>query len=89
MLAGAGAARLDGGGSGGREFALAALVACVAFRGLDPRTSIGIGRLLHTAWDIVRRLKGAPILPFSPPRRRAARSATRWPPCGVFGAARP
>ncbi len=36
----------------------------VAYRGLDSWTFIGIGWLLHTAWDLVHHLKGNPILPF-------------------------
>ncbi|MFF0106748.1 DUF6010 family protein [Streptomyces hirsutus] len=66
MLAGAGAAYLSGGGLGGWEFAFTALIAYVAFRGLDSWTFIGIGWLLHTAWDVVHHLKGNPIVPFAP-----------------------
>lgn len=65
MLAGAGAACLSGGGLGGWEFAFSALIAYVAFRGLDSWTFIGIGRLLRTAWDVVHHLKGNPIVPFA------------------------
>ncbi|CAM5276502.1 hypothetical protein SHIRM173S_02996 [Streptomyces hirsutus] len=65
MLAGAGAAYLSGGGLGGWEFAFTALIAYVAFRGLDSWTFIGIGWLLHTAWDVVHHLKGNPIVPFA------------------------
>ncbi|MER6107084.1 DUF6010 family protein [Streptomyces hirsutus] len=66
VLAGAGAAYLSGGGLGGWEFAFTALIAYVAFRGLDSWTFIGIGWLLHTAWDVVHHLKGNPIVPFAP-----------------------
>ncbi|MGW7517506.1 DUF6010 family protein [Streptomyces sp. NPDC054796] len=64
MVAGAGAAYLSGGGMGGWEPAFAAVVAYVAYRGLESWTFIGIAWLLHTAWDIVHHLKGSPILPF-------------------------
>ncbi|MFC5956212.1 DUF6010 family protein [Streptomyces pratens] len=65
MLAGAGAAYLSGGGLGGWEFAFTALITYMAFRGLDSWTFIGIGWLLHTAWDVVHHLKGNPIIPFA------------------------
>ncbi|GGP94343.1 hypothetical protein GCM10010266_16770 [Streptomyces griseomycini] len=73
MLAGAGAAHLSGGGLGGWEFAFTALVTCVAFRGLEPWTFIGVAWLPHTAWDVVHHPEGDPIVPFP----RAARSAAR------------
>ncbi|GAB3981910.1 DUF6010 family protein [Actinoallomurus acanthiterrae] len=65
MIAGAGAAYLSGGAMGGWEFAFTALLTYVAFRGLDSWTFIGVGWLLHTAWDIVHHLKGHPIIPFA------------------------
>ena len=40
------------------------LLTYVAYRGLDSWTYIGIGWLLHTAWDIVHHLNGHPIVPF-------------------------
>ncbi|MET8634483.1 DUF6010 family protein [Streptomyces sp. NPDC004074] len=64
VLAGAGAAYLSGGGLGGWEFVFTALVTCVAYRGLESWTFIGIGWLLHTGWDVVHHLKGNPIVPF-------------------------
>lgn len=64
MIAGAGAAYLSGGGLGPWEIAFCVLMTLVAFRGLDSWTFIGIGWLLHTAWDIVHHFKGHPILPF-------------------------
>ncbi|MEU3623128.1 hypothetical protein BS329_31995 [Amycolatopsis coloradensis] len=64
MVAGAGAAYLGGGGLGIWEFAFTAVLAYVAYRGLESWTFIGIGWLLHTAWDVVHHLKGAPIIPF-------------------------
>ncbi|MFD7219612.1 DUF6010 family protein [Streptomyces sp. NPDC059892] len=65
MIAGAGAAYLSGGGLGGWEFAFTALLTYVAYRGLDSWTFIGIGWLLHTAWDVVHHLKGSPLIPFA------------------------
>jgi hypothetical protein len=65
MVAGAGAAYLSGGGLGIAEFAFAALLTWVAFRGLESWTFIGIGWLLHTAWDVVHHLRGEPIVPFA------------------------
>ncbi|GAA4507832.1 DUF6010 family protein [Actinoallomurus oryzae] len=64
MIAGAGATYLSGGGMGVWELAFAAVLVYVAYRGLDSWTFIGIGWLLHTAWDIVHHLNGHPILPF-------------------------
>ncbi|GAB2815592.1 DUF6010 family protein [Streptomyces chlorus] len=66
VLAGAGAAHLGGGGLGGWEFAFTALIAYVAFRGLGSWAFVGIGRLPHTAWDVVHPFKGNPIIPFAP-----------------------
>ncbi|MFF8904459.1 DUF6010 family protein [Streptomyces olivaceoviridis] len=65
VVAGAGAAYLGGGGLGGWEFAFTALATCVASKGLDSWAFIGVGRLLHTAWDVVHHLKGHPIIPFA------------------------
>lgn len=65
MVAGAGAAYLSGGGLGIAEFAFAAMMTYVAFRGLESWTFIGIGWLLHTAWDVVHHLRGEPIIPFA------------------------
>ncbi|GGR75274.1 hypothetical protein GCM10010252_12140 [Streptomyces aureoverticillatus] len=64
MIAGAGAAYLSGGGLDGWEFAFAVVATYVAYRGLDSWTFIGVGWLLHTAWDVVHHLKGNPIIPF-------------------------
>ncbi|MGN9909675.1 DUF6010 family protein [Phytohabitans sp. LJ34] len=65
MVAGAGAAYLSGGGLGVAEIAFTAVMVYVAFRGLGSWTFIGIGWLLHTAWDVVHHLRGEPILPFA------------------------
>lgn len=65
MVAGAGAAYLSGGGLGGWEFAFTGVLAYVAYRGLESWTFIGIGWLLHTAWDVVHHVRGEPIIPFA------------------------
>lgn len=39
-------------------------MAYVAYRGLNSWPLIGIGWLLHTAWDMAHHIKGNPILPF-------------------------
>ncbi|MEU5262110.1 DUF6010 family protein [Amycolatopsis sp. NPDC021455] len=65
MVGGAGAAYLSGGALGPWEVVFCAVLAYVAFRGLDSWAFIGAGWLLHTAWDVVHHLKGQPILPFA------------------------
>jgi len=65
MVAGAGAAYLSGGGLGSWELAFTAVLTCVAYRGLESWTFIGVGWLLHTGWDIVHHLQGNPIIPFA------------------------
>jgi hypothetical protein len=65
MVGGAGAAYLSGGGLGVAELAFTAVLAYVAFRGLESWRFIGIGWLLHTAWDVVHHLRGEPIIPFA------------------------
>jgi Family of unknown function (DUF6010) len=63
MLAGAGAAYLNG-GLGGWEFAFCPVIACLAYWGLKDYRFIGAGWILHTAWDVVHHLYGNPIVPF-------------------------
>jgi len=65
MVAGAGAAYLSGGGLGVWEFAFTAVLTYLAYRGLQSWTFIGVGWLLHTAWDIAHHLRGSPIIPFA------------------------
>ncbi|MEV0235958.1 DUF6010 family protein [Nonomuraea sp. NPDC050786] len=65
LVAGAGAAYLSGGGLGYGEFVLPVVMTYVAYRGLGSWTWIGVGWLLHTAWDVLHHLKGSPILPFA------------------------
>jgi hypothetical protein len=66
MIAGAGAAYLSGGGLGYWEFLFAAVLTYCAFNGLRSYRFIGIGWLLHTAWDLVHYFYGNPIVPFVP-----------------------
>ena len=47
------------------EFAFTIVVTYCAYRGLESWTFIGIGWLLHTAWDVVHHLQGNPIIPFA------------------------
>jgi hypothetical protein len=63
MIAGAGAAYLNG-GLGGWEFAFCALITYLAYRGLKDYRFIGAGWALHTAWDVMHHLYGNPIVPF-------------------------
>ncbi len=65
MIAGAGAAYLSG-GFGVWEFAFTAVVTFCAYRGLRSYHFIGVGWLLHTAWDVLHHLYGNPIIPFVP-----------------------
>lgn len=64
MLAGAGAAYLSGGGLGAWELVFTAAVTCCAYLGLESWRFIGVGWLLHSAWDLVHHVQGNPILPF-------------------------
>jgi hypothetical protein len=63
MIAGAGAAYLNG-GFGVWEFGFTAIVTFLAYRGLASYGYIGAGWLLHTAWDVLHHLYGNPIVPF-------------------------
>ena len=65
MIAGAGAAYLNG-GLGIWEFAFAAIVTYCAYKGLNSYRFIGLGWILHTGWDVVHHLYGNPIVPFVP-----------------------
>jgi Family of unknown function (DUF6010) len=64
FLAGAGSAYVSGGGFGVWEMAFCALLAVIAYQGLDSYRFLGIGWLLHTGWDILHHLYGNPVLPF-------------------------
>jgi Family of unknown function (DUF6010) len=64
MIAGAGAAYLNG-GLGGWEFVFCAVLTFCAYRGLEDYRFIGVGWLLHTGWDFVHFLYGNPIVPFA------------------------
>jgi hypothetical protein len=65
MIAGAGAAYLNG-GFGIWEFVFTAVVTCCAYWGLSSYSFIGAGWLLHTGWDVMHHLYGNPIVPFAP-----------------------
>lgn len=65
IVAGAGAAYLSG-GLGPWEFAFCTAMTFIAYKGLTNYTFIGIGWLMHTAWDITHHLYGNPIVPFEP-----------------------
>jgi hypothetical protein len=65
MIAGAGAAYLNG-GLGALEFVFAAVVTFCAYKGLNSYSFIGLGWILHTGWDVVHHLYGNPIVPFVP-----------------------
>lgn len=64
MVAGAGAAYLNG-GLGPLEFAFLTVMTFLAYRGLQSYTFIGVAWLLHSGWDIVHYLYGNPIVPFA------------------------
>jgi hypothetical protein len=64
MIAGAGAAYLSGGGLGKWEFAFTAAVTFCAYKGLRSYRFIGLGWMLHTAWDVMHHFYGSPIIPF-------------------------
>ena len=62
MIGGAGAAYLSG-GFGVWEFVFCAVVTFCAYKGLQSYRFIGIGWLLHSAWDVLHHLSGNPIVP--------------------------
>lgn len=62
ILAGAGAAYLNG-GLMELEFMFCTVMTFVAFQGLKHYYWLGIGWLLHTTWDIVHHYYGNPIVP--------------------------
>jgi Family of unknown function (DUF6010) len=64
MVAGAGAAYLNG-GFGVWEFAFLTVMTYIAYRGLDDYRFIGVAWLLHTCWDFAHYLYGNPIVPFA------------------------
>jgi len=65
MIAGAGAAYLNG-GLGVWEFVFTSVVTYCAYKGLSSYRFIGVGWLFHTGWDVVHHLYGNPIVPFAP-----------------------
>lgn len=65
IIAGAGAIYWSG-GFGVLEFPFALPMFYCAYRGLTDYRFIGIGWLLHTAWDLAHHFYGNPIVPFAP-----------------------
>jgi hypothetical protein len=65
LIAGAGAVYWSG-GLGIWEFIFGSLMLFVAFKGLKYYYFIGIGWLLHTAWDVLHHLYGNPIVYLEP-----------------------
>ena len=65
VVAGAGSAYFAG-GFGPWELAFSTVLLWVAFKGLKHYYFIGIGWLLHSAWDVAHHLYGNPIIPFAP-----------------------
>src|ERR1700675_2800932 len=65
MIAGAGAAYLNG-GLGKWEFVFTTVVTWIAYKGLQSYGFIGVCWILHTGWDIMHHLYGNPIVPFVP-----------------------
>jgi Family of unknown function (DUF6010) len=63
VVGGAGAAYISGGGFGLGELAFTTLATAVAYVGLRSWTFIGIGWLLHTAWDVLHHRRGTPLIP--------------------------
>jgi hypothetical protein len=64
LIGGAGGAYLSGGGFGLWEMAFSTVLTICAYKGLHSYRFIGIGWMLHTAWDILHHLYGNPLLPF-------------------------
>jgi hypothetical protein len=65
MIAGAGAAYLNG-GLGKWEFVFTIVVTWFAYKGLHSYGFIGAGWILHTGWDVMHHLYGNPIVPSAP-----------------------
>lgn len=65
LLAGAGAAYLNG-GFGPWELAYVILSTPVAYRGLSSYRFIAVGWYMHACWDVAHHLYATPIWPWSP-----------------------
>lgn len=65
MVAGAGAAYLNG-GLMELEFVFCTVMTFVAFKGLRHYYYLGIGWLLHTGWDLIHHYYANPIVPMDP-----------------------
>jgi hypothetical protein len=66
IVGGAGSAYLSGGAYGRLELPFVAVMTVCAYKGLQSYRYIGVGWLLHTAWDVLHHLNGHPLLPFDP-----------------------
>lgn len=62
MVAGAGAAYLNG-GLMGWEFIFCSVMTFLAFKGLKRYVWLGIAWILHTGWDLMHHYYGNPIVP--------------------------
>ncbi|GAB3346794.1 DUF6010 family protein [Arachidicoccus ginsenosidivorans] len=65
LIAGAGSVYWNG-GLGIWEYVFGAVMLALAYKGLKSYYFIGIGWLLHSAWDILHHLSGQPIIIFAP-----------------------
>jgi hypothetical protein len=65
LVAGAAGVYMSG-GLGRWELVYCAAATAVAYQGLRAYRYIGIGWLMHAAWDLVHHLHGNPIWPFMP-----------------------
>jgi len=45
------------------ELAFCAVLVVVGYAGLSSYTFIGVGWLLHTAWDVLHHRRGTPLIP--------------------------
>jgi hypothetical protein len=66
LVAGAAGAYLSGGGLGPWELVFPVVALPVVYRGLSAYRWIGVGWLMHSAWDIVHHVYGQAIWPFMP-----------------------
>ena len=66
ILAGASGVYLSGGGFGPWELIYPLIGTVIGFRALQSYRWIGVGWLIHAAWDIAHHFWGNPIWPFMP-----------------------
>jgi hypothetical protein len=65
LVAGAGAAYLNG-GLGGWEFAYIGIATVIAYQGLSSYRYIGLAWFFHAGWDAIHHLYASPIWPWMP-----------------------